>query len=293
MPTQPEWNLLMKDEKFVQSYKAGEKVSAEFVQIMLDQIGLTTHANDSPEEPLVVLDLACGTGIVSSLLYAQLSEDARNSKALKVVCGDISEGMLAYTEKRRLDEGWRNAVVKTVDVQKNGLPDAHFTHVFAALVLFALPDSLAALDETLRIIQPGGTLGFTTWADLTWIPLVRAALDNLSPHLPFPTAQEFLSSLGNGDWASVSWIESQLHERRLTDIHVQAHKKTVSFSVQAFVDVTMLIVANLIRRDWTERQIEEYADKVGPALTEYLEDKAGEAGEVVVEFKAIVATARK
>ncbi|KAL4882494.1 S-adenosyl-L-methionine-dependent methyltransferase [Aspergillus karnatakaensis] len=284
------WKDMMKNEKLVQTYKSSEKASAPFVETLLQQSGIVSEANDFPDKTLVVLDLGCGTGIVSSLLNKQVRN---NNVAMKITCCDITDAMLAYTEHRSQEEGWQNAEFKHVDAQKTGLPSDTFTHIFAALVFLGLPDSLAALDENLRILQPGGTLGFTTWVDVPWLLVVRAALDTISPDLRFPTSELFLSSIGSGNWRSVTWIESQLQERKMIDINVQAHTKTVAIEAAGFVNMTMMIVPNIIKRAWSEEQVKEYEEKIRPALAEYLEGRFGKDGDVVLQWEAIVATARK
>lgn len=86
-------------------------------------------ANPS-QKPLVVLDNACGIGVVSSALNRTLDDEAK--KTWKLTCGDLSEGMLEYTKQRLVDEGWVNAETKVVDALNTGLPDAHYTHVFVS-----------------------------------------------------------------------------------------------------------------------------------------------------------------
>lgn len=130
MASQQGWATLFKDDKFVDNYKTGEKVTGQFAQTLIDQSGLIADANANPEKSLVVLDNACGTGIVSGLLHHQLNDKAKRN--WKLTCGDISEGMLEYTRRRVRREGWENTETKIVDAQDTGLPNAHYTHVFTA-----------------------------------------------------------------------------------------------------------------------------------------------------------------
>jgi ubiquinone/menaquinone biosynthesis C-methylase UbiE len=161
MASKQEWQSLFKEDKFVNNYKTGERVTGQFAQSLIDQSGLVTDADANPEKSLVVFDNACGTGVVSSLLHQQLNEKVKRN--MQLTCGDISEGMLAYTRSRLQREGWQNTEVKIVDAQETGLPSAHYTHAVTAfgkalapLVLcqyanpvsayMALSNSLDALD---------------------------------------------------------------------------------------------------------------------------------------------------
>lgn len=161
MASKKELESMFNDDKFVKNYKTGEKVTGQFAQSLIDQSGMVMDANANPEKPLVVLDNACGTGVVSSLLHQQLNEKVQENWHL--TCGDISEAMLEYTRGRLQREGWQNTEVKIVDAQETGLPSAHYTHVITAfgkllsppilgldsdslLAYMALPKSLEALD---------------------------------------------------------------------------------------------------------------------------------------------------
>lgn len=160
MASDQEWEKLFKDNKFVKNYKTGERVTGQFAQALIDQSGLILESRNNPGRPLVVLDNACGTGIVSSLLHQQLNDKTKSN--WKLTCGDISEGMLEYTKLRMEKEMWQNAETKIVDAQDTQLPDAHYTHVFTAfgefqanelwaitdkhLAYMAIPKSLVALD---------------------------------------------------------------------------------------------------------------------------------------------------
>lgn len=101
-----------------------------------------------------------------------------------------------------------------------------------------------------------------------------------------------MTSLGNGDWNSVEWIESQLQERGFDDINVKADTKAISLLVPEFVEMFMLMFPMISKSFWTEEQREKYGDLVRPALEKYL-DMYGVDGEVPMEWTAILSTARK
>lgn len=125
-----DWETFFKEDKFVNQYKTGEHVTGQFAKLLIDQSGLVANSKASPDTPLVVLDNACGTGIVSSILQRELDDQAKSN--LKLTCGDISRGMLDYVKHRIVAEDWQNVEVKTVDAQDSRLPSSHFTHVIAS-----------------------------------------------------------------------------------------------------------------------------------------------------------------
>lgn len=71
------------------------------------------HDVDKIRQPLVVLDNACGTGLVSEQLLDILDESAK--RGMKLVCGDLSEGMVNYVKEKIEEKGWKNAEAKVVD----------------------------------------------------------------------------------------------------------------------------------------------------------------------------------
>lgn len=125
-----DWETFFKEDKFVNQYKTGEHITGQFAKRLIDQSGLVANSKANPDTPLVVLDNACGTGIVSSILQHELDDEVKNN--LKLTCGDISQGMLDYVKHRVGEENWQNVEVKVVDAQDSGLPSSHFTHVIAS-----------------------------------------------------------------------------------------------------------------------------------------------------------------
>lgn len=164
--------------------------------------------------------------------------------------------------------------------------------------------------EACRILQPGGTIAFSTWIERKWptpsrtaqlakirtagwLVVVQKAVATIREDLPFPTAQEFLNVLGDGEWHSTRWIESQLQKRGFGEICVKAETRDISLSVPDLVEMTAIMLPMVIKFFWTEKQREESSDKVRPALEKYLRELYGENGEVPMQWTAILSTARK
>ncbi|KAJ5604651.1 hypothetical protein N7510_009805 [Penicillium lagena] len=324
-----DFKALFESDSFVSQYRTGEKITGTFAKCLISQSGILTEfkTKSQPDRPLVVLDNACGTGVVSSILHHELDEHVR--KQWTLTCGDISEGMLKYTRARVEEEGWLNVEVKSVDAQETGLPSGQFTYMFTAfgtsdillqdlgLILFErswhfLSHRLRWMvstsihtsrptnthmyilpSESLRILQPGGTIAFSTWIEPGWVSVMKKAIATMPGNLPFPTAEEFLSTLGDGQWNSVPWIESQLQQRGFTDINVKADTKHIPLTTKEVLDSTMMMFSVITQKFWTAEQREQHEAKVRPALARYLEEQYGEDGVVPMDWVAILSTARK
>lgn len=77
---------------------------------LLQQMGLTGIAT---KDPVVVLDLACGSGVVTQELQKALPVEVLEKS--RFVAGDSSEALVAIVEKTAEGEGWRNVEARVTD----------------------------------------------------------------------------------------------------------------------------------------------------------------------------------
>jgi hypothetical protein len=98
---------------------------------------------------------------------------------------------------------------------------------------------------------------------------------------------------GDGEWNSVPWIESQLKERGLEDINVHSESRNISVPFSRLADMTTMMLNMIIKSFWTDKQREENADKVRPAMEKYMLDTYGGNGDIPMQWVAIISTARK
>ncbi len=114
-----------------------------------------------------VLEVACGTGIVTARLRAALPP------AVALVATDLSESMLAHARAARaLGSGveWR-----TADAQALSFGPGEFDAVVCQFGLMFVPDKQAALREARRVLRPGGVLALSVWGDFGHNPIGRIA----------------------------------------------------------------------------------------------------------------------
>jgi len=100
----------------------------------------------------IVLDVGCGTGIISLL--------ALQKGAAKVVCGDISNYMLevARAKADRYSYGADRITFRQLDAESLPFEDASFDLVVSGMTLGLLPDPARAVAEMARVLRPGGLL---------------------------------------------------------------------------------------------------------------------------------------
>ena len=101
-----------------------------------------------------VLEIACGTGIVTKRLRERLNP------AVPLVASDLSKAMLDYARAKVVLPGieWREA-----DACKLPFEDGRFGAVVCAFGVMFVPDKAAAFREARRVLCKGGTFLFNVW----------------------------------------------------------------------------------------------------------------------------------
>jgi SAM-dependent methyltransferase len=121
-----------------------------------------------------VLELACGTGIVTQRLRQQLGGSVR------LVATDISEAMLHYARaKVGGDIEWR-----TADAAALPFTDREFGAAVCAFGVMFVPDKERLFAEARRVLREGGVLVFNVWDGLENNAHGRAADEALGELFP-------------------------------------------------------------------------------------------------------------
>ncbi|KAJ0417117.1 S-adenosyl-L-methionine-dependent methyltransferase [Aspergillus carlsbadensis] len=276
---------VFKTASFVKTYKLAEKVTGPFAEALIDYTGITSYPY-----PPVILDNACGTGIVSSMLNSKVNDQVR--QGWELTAGDFSEAMVEYASNRGKEEGWLNTEARVVDAQDTKLPTGQYTHVFATFAFPSIPNTDAALKESFRIIKPGGIIASATWKHVPWLTHVKRGIETISPRLYWPDSEEFVATTGRG-WEIESTVESLLKKEGFTDVQVTSVTKSIKLPIAELVELSVSLLPALLSKYWTQEQRDEYAERVPAAVQQYLEQKYGAGALVPLEPVGIIATARK
>ncbi len=144
-------------------------------EAMFDQVSL--HKGDR------VLDVACGTGIVTRVAVE------RHPNLASIVGFDFNASMLevarANTPKTDIHVEWQQG-----DMCALPFPDNAFDVVLCQQGLQFAPDKLAALRHMHRVLTSGGRLAFTVWSDVH--PLMSATVDAVKCHVNEDAATDLL-----------------------------------------------------------------------------------------------------
>ncbi|CAI7601284.1 unnamed protein product [Penicillium glandicola] len=270
----------------LETYMIAEKITRYYTQDLIKLSGLS----ECSLRPLIILDLACGTGVVSDALHDML--DSQPEESWELTCGDISTELTGHVKRKILDRKWENSTAKVVDAQDTQLPSGHYTHVFAALAFTSFPDTYAAMKEVMRVLQPGGTLTISTWQRTEWLAIVEAAVATIPADLPFPTTKEFMSCMNPG-WDSEDYVQSRFEEAGFQKVHVTTISKKFETTVEDLYKIAQPVIPIIVSKWWNQEQRDKHEQDILPALHRHLNETYGASGLVPQEWTAVFATGQK
>ncbi|OQD63822.1 hypothetical protein PENPOL_c008G09144 [Penicillium polonicum] len=268
------------------NYRTAEKTTLPYAIDLVKQSGVASTAG----QPLAILDQACGTGVVAVALHDAFR--SQPEKDWRLTCTDVSSSMVAAIQERIQKSGWENTDAAVSDVLKTGFPEDQYTHIFGAFIFMALPDSQAALDEALRILKPGGTIGVVCWGSFGWIDHVNAAAALLPGNLPQISTEDFMRAMGDGRWEDPTWVRTQFQNRGLNQVQVTLVGKTIAQEISGFSALLKGPLNFIMSRFWTEKQRQQISAQFAPALVQHLEDLYGKGNQMEVNSTGIIATGR-
>jgi SAM-dependent methyltransferase len=122
-----------------------------------------------------VLEVACGTGIVSERLARRLA--GRGT----LVATDLNAAMIEEARARRSGSPieWRPA-----DGTALPFPDASFDAVVCQFGLMFFPDKAAGVREAWRVLRPGGRYLFNVWDTLERNPAIGLTHETVASFFP-------------------------------------------------------------------------------------------------------------
>jgi ubiquinone/menaquinone biosynthesis C-methylase UbiE len=104
-----------------------------------------------------VLDVACGTGLVSLRMAAAVGQTGA------VVGTDISGQMVDEARRIAAERALANASFERADAEALPFADATFDAAVCGLGLMYVPDPIKALAEMRRLLRPGGRAAAAVW----------------------------------------------------------------------------------------------------------------------------------
>ena len=119
-----------------------------------------------------VLELACGTGILTRMLRDSLLPSTN------IVATDLNPGMIAFAKNKFRSE--ENVEWKEADASALPFPDKSFDAVICQYGLMFVPEKDAAMREAYRVLKPGAAFLFNVWDAIDRNPAARTAHETIS-----------------------------------------------------------------------------------------------------------------
>jgi ubiquinone/menaquinone biosynthesis C-methylase UbiE len=172
----------------------------------------------------VILDNACGTGIVTQEILRKGSGSPNAS--FTIACVD---GVPAMVDLARHTDYASNPSAKvSFDVMSGedlSFPDNHFTHSFTNMGILFFKDGLKGAKEIYRTLKPGGTAIVTSWEDLGYIRIIHQTQKAINPDEPLMKVPIL------DQWYQATHLMETLREAGFGD--VQVHTRTVYYGAES------------------------------------------------------------
>jgi SAM-dependent methyltransferase len=228
-----------------------------------------------PADARRVLEIACGTGIVTRRLREALPD-------AEIVATDLNEAMTSYAR----DAVPGNITWQVADAQELPFEDGSFDVAVCAFGFMFLPDRVKGFAETRRVLEPGGVLLGDTWHGVdTNLPAgkVDETLKRLFPDDP-PT---FLNTpYGYGDHGR---IRADMEAAGWTDVELE----DVTHAARA--DSAMDVAVGYARGTPLAGQLAERGADADAVIQAMADDLAALGGDrpFTSEHTATIITARR
>jgi ubiquinone/menaquinone biosynthesis C-methylase UbiE len=136
----------------------------------------------------VILDSACGTGIVAEEILA-LQPNAR------IMAVDAGPNMVQMAESKPSLAAAPNVTFGVMPGEKLDFPDSTFTHSITNLGILFYKSAADGARELYRTLKPGGVAVVTSWSSIGYLEAIQATQEDARPHdEPFklPVSEEWL-----------------------------------------------------------------------------------------------------
>jgi SAM-dependent methyltransferase len=212
-----------------------------------------------------VLDVACGTGVVTRLAAQRVGTTGN------VVGLDLNPGMLAVAASSAANQPPTDAPItwREASATKMPLPDGSFEIVYCQLGLQFFPDRPAALREMYRVLAPGGRLGLMVWRGIEHSSGFGMLAGALARHVSSEAAGIMRAPFALAD---AEELRGLINAARFRDITIRPVAGTVRFpSVARFVQdyVAGSPLAGHVAKASDETRA-ALVNEVGDALRSYL-----------------------
>jgi ubiquinone/menaquinone biosynthesis C-methylase UbiE len=236
---------------------------------------LAIRASNIPSKS--ILEVACGTGVVTRALSKVLPDDCL------ITATDLNDAMVRHAEKlgagREVD--WAQA-----DVMKLPYESESFDLVLCQFSVMFFPDRVAAYKEIQRVLKPGGKFMFNVWNRIEENHFAHEITECLTLRYP-ENPPLFLARTPHGH-GHPDEIKSDLEAAGFSKCEI-IQKDAFSHAKDATVPVIAYCHGTPLRVEIEEREPGGLA-RVTEVVTDSIKTRFGQ-GEISGKISAVVVTA--
>lgn len=224
-----------------------------------------------------VLEMACGTGIVTRQLRTHLKP------TVSLTATDINPGMLDYAQKKLA--GMEAITWRQADIADLPFSNAPFNCAVCQFGLMFVPDKDRAFREMRRVLGKGSLFAFSVWDRMEHNPYSIIVHETVTGFFPDNPPQFFKAPFS---FADVDALRRLLTQHGFDQIEIQSVPKECSSKTARSLAIGMIEGAPILT------EIQERGGSPGPivdAVTQALARMGGDA-PFRSTMQAIVVTAR-
>ena len=193
-----------------------------------------------------VLDIGCGCGHTSLELAWRVGPGG-------FVLGiDISTPMLERAGTRAKEAGIANLRFENADAQSFAFAPSEFDLLYSRMGDMFFDDPLAAFENLLRALRPGGRMGFVCWREIEENPWMSVPLSAAAKHIPIPERSS--GAPGPSAFADSGRVRSMLEGAGFADVAFEGLDTTITIGGSGSLDES---VRNMLRFGLISRAIRQ------------------------------------
>jgi SAM-dependent methyltransferase len=158
-----------------------------------------------------LLEVACGTGIVTRRLLAALPADGT------LVATDLNAAMLEHARSELPADA--RLTLRVANAQALPFADGAFDRVVCQFGIMFFPDKLAALREARRVLAPGGELLLSTWGPLADNAFARIGHETIASFFPSDPPSFYLTPFG---WSDPAVIRAAFADAGFAHVEIES-----------------------------------------------------------------------
>ncbi|KAL4940272.1 hypothetical protein BDV06DRAFT_196956, partial [Aspergillus oleicola] len=219
-----------------------------------------------PSSSSIILDNACGTGILASEVLRQFESEGPKPQ---MFAADLAPSMIDKVRTKAKKNGWLNERdgvldVSVMDAEALTYPDDTFTHSYTNFGFPFFPNGDKAAGEVYRTLKPGGTAFITSWKTLGYLPYIQTAQLAVRPgsvpwEPPMPK-----------DWYTKEKLVGVLQGGGFQKDQILVETKVVGFrgtDVKDLVDILKTGFLEQITSGWSDQEKDQWVKGLRDGLS--------------------------